>query len=117
MPTLTLLPSALADKSVVDLVKAAVLKGMLPSLPGSELDADGVNLLNGALLADAANLTVTARQSPTAGGSYANAVRVTLAGREGERVVMGSVIDGEPRVVQIDHWVSSSARYVVWCRA
>jgi hypothetical protein len=108
--------------AVAKLVECALLKGMLPSLPGSELDADGVNLLNGPLLAKNASISVAVKPAPAAaaaaggsgaGASYSNMIKVSLtvqgatAGgskEAAERVVVGSVVDGEPRVVQIDHW-------------
>ena len=108
-----------------ELVRAALLKGLLPHLPGSELDTGSVNLLNGPLMGAAAGISVTVRvpapsggsaaaAPPLAGGapasSYSNLIRVTLRGGAkgdgGERVVVGSIVDGEPRVVQIDHWAS-----------
>jgi len=45
------------------------------------------------------------RVSPEAAGSYANAVRVSVVSPAGgERTAVGAVIEGKPRVVQVDHW-------------
>lgn len=99
--------SQYAEPAVVELMKTAVLKGLLPALPGSELDATAVNLLNGPLLAHDAGVKVTVKLSGAgaAAGPYANLVRVTMHGKDGsDKVVAGSVIDGEPRVVNIDFW-------------
>lgn len=91
---------------VTELVKAALLKGMLPTLPGVDIEAGDVNLINAALIADGANVKVAVKQSASPRGPYANAIRVTVAGPTGSRFVVGSVIEGQPRVVQVDHWES-----------
>jgi hypothetical protein len=62
-PSHPLLPLPATDRAAVgDLVKAAVLKGLLPALPGSELDPESVNLLNGPLLAADADVKVRCRR-------------------------------------------------------
>jgi hypothetical protein len=92
---------------VGDLLKVAVLKGMLPFVPAADLDPDAVNLVNAAHLADEVGLRVAVRASAHSSSSYANAVRVVVsAPGAAERVATGSCIEGEPRVVQVDHWAS-----------
>ena len=103
-----------AGPAVLKLVECAILKGLLPSLPGSELDSDSVNMLNGPLLAKSSGISVIVKKAPTAaasagagaGANYSNMIRVSLKGDKdkAEHVVVGSVVDGEPRVVQLDHW-------------
>jgi D-3-phosphoglycerate dehydrogenase len=91
---------------VTHLVKAALLKGLLPAVPTLDFDPHEVNLVNASMLADEANLKVAVRQHGTGSGPYANAIRVSVVGPHGERTVVGSVIEGAPRVVQVDHWAS-----------
>lgn len=91
---------------VGELLKAAVIKGLLPTLPGLDAGDGDVNLVNAALLADEAALRVAVKAAPSPSGPYANAVRLTLMGPAGTRTVTGSVIEGAPRVVQVDHWQS-----------
>jgi D-3-phosphoglycerate dehydrogenase len=97
---------AFEGANVTDLMKAALLKGLLPTLPSVDIEASDVNLVNAALLADEVHLKVAVKQSPSPTGPYASAIRVTVVGPSGSRSVVGSVIEGQPRVVQVDHWQS-----------
>ena len=91
------------------LMRAAVLKGLLPVLPFAEVEAGEVNLVNAGGLAEAAGLDAVAVHT-SSGGSAAvgssNLVRVTVTPPcgTGDRVALGSIIDGVPRVVQMDFW-------------
>lgn len=99
--------STAAGSAVTSLIKAALLKGLLPSLPDFDFGHGEVNLVNASILADEASLKVAVRYNHGVSGSYANAVRVSIVGAGGgERTVAGSVLEGTPRVVQVDHWGS-----------
>lgn len=91
-------------------MKTSLLQGMLPWLQGLEgmetLELDSVNSVNAGLLADAAHVRVAVKHTPVASGPYANAIRVTVVSPSGSQSVTGSVIEGVPRVVQVDHWQS-----------
>ena len=119
------------------LLKAAVLKGLLPALPGleGEVDPDAVNLVNAgacmqawgstltaalassrsclpcaALVAEESGISATVAQlPPAASDTYANLLRVTLVARGIHSVVSGSVIGSEPRVVQMGLWKVGAA--------
>lgn len=96
-----------AGSAVTTLIKAALLKGLLPSLPDLDFGHGEVNLVNSSILADEASLKVAVRYNHGVSGSYANAVRVSIVGAGGgERTVAGSVLEGTPRVVQVGHWGS-----------
>lgn len=110
----------LSAPGTADLLKAAALKGFLPALPSLDLDAADVNLVNALFLAEQAGITVQVKHSPkTSGvaGPYPNIVRVTItpgastSGKStgpgaflGERAAAGSVLEGKPKVVQVDAW-------------
>lgn len=99
--------STAAGSAVTTLIKAALLKGLLPSLPDFDFGHGEVNLVNSSILADEASLKVAVRYNHGVSGSYANAVRVSIVGAGGgERTVAGSVLEGTPRVVQVGHWGS-----------
>jgi len=103
---------ALAHPGSSQLVKVAVLTGMLPVLPFSELEPSDVNLVNSPSLAEAAGITLenTGVPQPSASSNsamtYENVIRVCLTppGGKGERVAEGSIINGSPRVTQLDFW-------------
>lgn len=60
--------------------------------------------INAPLLADAAAVRVAMKYHPVASGPFTNAVRVTVVSSSGSQSVTGSVIEGTPRVVQVDLW-------------
>ena len=93
--------------AAAELLKASLLKGLLPSLPGhgDSVDPDALNLVNAATQAEAAGIRVTvAPLPPAAAAPYANLLRVTLVARGVHSVAAGSVIGAEPRVVQMGLW-------------
>jgi hypothetical protein len=93
---------AFAQAGVADLVKAALLKGMLPAVPTVELEGADVNMVNAQLLAAEAGIKLTLnRTAGSAAGSYANQIRVVVDGPTGQRVAAGTVIEGQPRIVQV----------------
>ena len=101
----------LATKGVAELCLVSVLHGLLPVLPFSDLEAGDVNLVNASALGTAAGISSSAGSSVRAVGEesvYENTVRVVLTppGGTGERVVEGALIDGSPRVTQLDFWQS-----------
>jgi hypothetical protein len=90
-----------------ELLRAAVLKGILPRLEALDLDESDVNLISAPHIAEDAGLAVKASVSPSApSGGFASSVRVSIAGPggSGERVVSGAIIEGEPRIVGVDFW-------------
>jgi hypothetical protein len=99
----------LQEKGFSELARAVVLKGLLPAVPRCELEPDAVNFINAPHLAKEHGLLVSVKSS--AGGSaasagpFANSIRVVVSSPSGgERVATGAVIEGQPRIVQIDHW-------------
>ena len=111
----------LAAKGATELLQAAVLKGLLPGLPAVAEGGGEVNLVNAPGLAAGAGLAVSAALLPAGGGggagskgadvdaaaAYPNLVVVTVTppdGKGGASVVKGSMIDGVPKVVQMDFW-------------
>jgi D-3-phosphoglycerate dehydrogenase len=97
---------ALQEKGFAELALASVLKGMLPAIPRLEFEA-AVNLINAPFVARDTGVTVDVRQSPASSMSaFANTIKVTVKNAEGERVAVGAVIEGAPRIVQLDHWSS-----------
>lgn len=96
---------------VGELLRASVLKGLLTALPGHEdrVDPDALNLVNAAAVAEDAGVSaaVTALP-PSASGTYANLLRVTIVARGVHTVAAGSVIGAEPRVVQMGLWKVSA---------
>jgi len=95
------------QSGVADLIKVALLKGLLPAVPTIELEGADVNMVNAQLLAAEAGVKVTLnRAAGGVSGSYANLVRVVVDGPTGQRVAAGTVIEGQPRIVQLDHWQS-----------
>jgi D-3-phosphoglycerate dehydrogenase len=114
----------LAEAGAPELLRAAVLRGLLPVLPFAEVEAGEVNLVNASGLAAGAGLEASAARSSggssgeaggagSAGGASAltNSLRVTVTppGGVGERVAQGSIIDGAPRITQMDFWASFPA--------
>ena len=104
---------ALAHPGCAQLMRVAVLTGLLPVLPFSELEPSDVNLVNAPSAAAATGIlsdeTTSASTSLSgAGRAYENVIRVVLTppGGTGERVVEGSIIDGSPRVTQLDWWLN-----------
>lgn len=82
-------------------LKAAVIRGLLE--PVSE---ENVTLVNAALVARNRGLHITERKS-NAPESYTNLVTVGAETNSGRSVVGGTIINGQPHVVQIDdHWVN-----------
>ncbi|GIW08984.1 MAG: hypothetical protein KatS3mg061_0041 [Dehalococcoidia bacterium] len=80
------------------LLKAAVIKGLLQA--ASE---ENVNLVNAALIARERGLRLTEQKS-TEAENYTSLIRITID-RQGERTTVGgTVIRGEPRVVQINEY-------------
>lgn len=87
-----------------DLIKASALKGFLPAIPAVDVDPEAVNLINSSHLAAEAGIKLAVKTSPVATGTYANSIRVVVSGPAGERSATGALIEGQPRVVQVDHW-------------
>ena len=98
---------ALQERGFSELTLASVLKGMLPVIPRLDFSADAVNLINAPFVARDTGVTVNVKSSATSSSSaFANAIKVTVTNAEGERVAVGAVIEGVPRIVQLDHWSS-----------
>jgi len=95
-----------AQAGVADLVKASLLKGLLPALPAIDLE-DDVNLVNAAMLAAEVNLKVVVNHvASSPSGTYPNQLRVVVDGPAGQRTAVGAIIEGQPRIVQLDHWAA-----------
>jgi D-3-phosphoglycerate dehydrogenase len=95
----------LGQKGAAELIKAAVLKGLLPALPLVEFEGESVNLVNAPGLAASTGLEVSVSTSATA-GAFRDVVRVVVTppSGTGERTVVGSLIDSVGKVVQMDFW-------------
>lgn len=103
----------------VDLMKACTLQGMMPHVR-PDLAVGAINVVNAPFLAKEENIAVTAGAADKATATSATAASAELAGRQfvnlvqvrafdgdgAERVVHGTVHNGRPRIVGIDHWTS-----------
>jgi hypothetical protein len=98
---------ALQERGFAELALALVLKGLLPAVPRLDVAADAVNMINAPFVAQDAGINVLVRASArAAGAAFANVIRVTVQSPAGTRVALGAVIEGKPRIVQLDHWQS-----------
>lgn len=96
--------SDIAVPGAGDLISAAALKGLLPALPALDLDPESINLINAGHLAKQAGLKLVIKTNPTSTGTFSNMIRIAVTGPTGEKVATGAVLEGQPRVVQVDHW-------------
>jgi D-3-phosphoglycerate dehydrogenase len=80
-------------------ITAAALMGLLD--PISE---ERVNLVNATVVARRFGLRVDERRSSTPQGNFTNLVEITVRADSQTRTLAGTVIQGEPRVVQIDEY-------------
>ncbi|RYE98437.1 MAG: hypothetical protein EOO41_02370, partial [Methanobacteriota archaeon] len=94
----------LETAGVPELVRAATLTGMLPQLRNLNLEGRTVSLVNAALLADEAQVKVTVVMATNSTTTFTNVIRLTLSSPDGDRVAQGTVVEGEPRIVQLDQW-------------
>ena len=87
----------IADKNVAP-VTLAVLKGLLEPILGS-----GVNYVNAPSVAKQRKVKVTESKSKTTEG-YPSQISVKLSSKEDEKVVCGTIIGKEPRIIRIDEY-------------
>ena len=97
---------ALQERGFAQLALALVLKGLLPSIPRLDIAADSVNMINAPNVAADHGVVATVATKGESASAYSNLIRVTVAGPDGERIAAGAVIEGKPRVTQLDHWQS-----------
>jgi D-3-phosphoglycerate dehydrogenase len=77
-------------------LQATVIRGLL-----APISEEPVNLVNALVAARRRGLRVTERKT-TAPETYTNLVTVALHTDRGERIVTGTVVNGEPQIVSID---------------
>ncbi len=87
----------IADKDVAPLT-LAVLKGLLEPILGA-----GVNYVNAPIIAKERKIKVVESRSETIEG-YPSQISVKLSKKGEEKLVSGSIIGKEPRIVQIDEY-------------
>ncbi len=87
----------IADKDVAP-VTLAVLKGLLEPILGA-----GVNYVNAPIIAKERKIKVVESRSETIEG-YPSQISVKLSKKGEEKLVSGSIIGKEPRIVQIDEY-------------
>ncbi|MCE8423496.1 MAG: phosphoglycerate dehydrogenase [Candidatus Methanoperedens sp.] len=87
----------IADQNVAPLTMA-VLKGLLESVLGA-----GVNYINAPVIAKERKIQVVESKSETSSG-YPSQITIKLSKRGVEKVIGGTVIGKEPRIVQIDRY-------------
>ncbi|MCZ7383208.1 MAG: phosphoglycerate dehydrogenase [Candidatus Methanoperedens sp.] len=87
----------IADKNLAP-ITLALLKGLLEPMLGS-----GVNYVNAPTIAKERKIKVTESKSKTAEG-YPSQISVKLSKKSDEKLVSGSIIGKEPRIVQIDSY-------------
>ena len=79
---------------------AAAIRGILENST-----TERVNLINAAFLAKGRGMSVNERKTPDA-GTFASLVTLTLEGDRSRAVVVGTVANGEPRLVRVDdYWI------------
>lgn len=87
----------IADKDVAP-ITLAVLKGLLEPVLGA-----GVNYVNAPIIAKERKIKVVESKSETIEG-YPSQISVKLSRKGEEKLVSGSIIGKEPRIVQIDEY-------------
>ena len=87
----------IADKNLAP-ITLALLKGLLEPVLGA-----GVNYVNAPAIAKERKIKVTESKSKTAEG-YPSQISVKLSRKGEEKLVSGSIIGKEPRIVQIDSY-------------
>jgi D-3-phosphoglycerate dehydrogenase len=87
----------IADKNLAP-ITLALLKGLLEPVLGA-----GVNYVNAPTIAKERKIKVTESKSKTAEG-YPSQISVKLSRKGEEKLVSGSIIGKEPRIVQIDSY-------------
>jgi D-3-phosphoglycerate dehydrogenase len=93
----------LANHDVTPLTAAAI-KGLLASVT-----EERVNLINARLVARSRGLNVVERKSDRPENNYANLVTLAVHDAGERRVVAGTILQSEPRLVRIDdYWVDVS---------
>lgn len=88
----------IADHNVAP-VTLAVLKGLLEPMLGA-----GVNYVNAPTIAKERKLKVIESKSKTVVG-YPSQISIKLRKKEEERIISGTVIGKEPRIVQLDEYI------------
>jgi len=88
----------IADHNVAP-VTLAVLKGLLEPMLGA-----GVNYVNAPTIAKERKLKVIESRSKTVVG-YPSQISIKLRKKDEERIISGTVIGKEPRVVQLDEYI------------
>lgn len=88
----------IADHNVAP-VTLAVLKGLLEPMLGA-----GVNYVNAPTIAKERKLKVIESKSKTVVG-YPSQISIKLRKKEEERIISGTVIGKEPRIVQLDEYL------------
>ncbi|HEV2125544.1 MAG TPA: phosphoglycerate dehydrogenase [Chloroflexota bacterium] len=82
-------------------ITAGVIKGLL-----APISEERVNLINARLVARSRGLNVEERKVDRAEAHYTNLVTVSVRANGDQRVVAGTIVEGEPRLVRIDeYWV------------
>jgi D-3-phosphoglycerate dehydrogenase len=90
----------------VDLIVSTVLVGLLKNT-----SEEPVNWINASVVAQERGIAFAGRRKPSNEGGWANLIEVRLRTDSGEREVAGTVLRGEPHVVQIDgYWLDFVAR-------
>ena len=80
---------------------AAAIKGLLAGVT-----EERVNLINARIVARSRGLNVVERKVERPESNYANLITLTMGGNGNRRVVAGTMLQGEPRLVRIDdYWV------------
>lgn len=91
--------------SISALFSSALLKGLLPALPTVDIEESTVNLVNAQALATREGIDVAVTTTKTPSGPFSNSIRVSVTSPGvGTRTVVGAVLDGKPRIVQVDSW-------------
>ncbi len=87
----------IADKNLAP-ITLALLKGLLEPMLGA-----GVNYVNAPTIAKERKIKVTESKSKTSEG-YPSQISVRLSKKSEEKLVSGSIIGKEPRIIQIDSY-------------
>jgi len=87
------------------ILTASVLQGVLEAI-----SEEPVNIVNARLLAERRGLRIVEKRAP-AEEHFASLLTLTARTTEGERIVTGTVLRGEPHIVRIDDfWIDFVAR-------
>jgi D-3-phosphoglycerate dehydrogenase len=90
----------------LDLIVSSVLVGLL-----KRTTEEPVNWINASVVAHERGIAFAGRRQPSNEAGWANLIEVRLHTDSGEREVAGTVLRGEPHVVQIDgYWLDLIAR-------